>query len=398
MRIAITSPTTWPYVRRGGERFINELARDLAQRGHDVTIHSGKPGRTETRSESGYTTVYHRRLWHPALARIGLLEFHAFFLRSLPALLVHRYDVVLCATFLDTFAATLARRFTGTPCLFLVNSPPPPVQYFRSLTLGGGIVRRAMRDADEVLAVSRYMQDLLAQKYGRPGVRLPVPVDLDRFPLSRTRDHERPIILCAAALGDERKGGRLLFQAFDRLKQTRPTARLQIGSPVEAAVERELLALVSPRWREDVEFLDDRDLDLPAAFGRAAISVLPSLWEAFGMVVVESMATGTPAVGTRDGALPELICDDGVGRLFDPGPSSGAAPTNVEGLVQAMDEALTLSRDPDTAVRCRARADEFSWTRQGPRYEELFERLRITARGSGSERSLPTGDRETSGP
>jgi phosphatidylinositol alpha-mannosyltransferase len=313
-------------------------------------------------------------------------------------LLARRYDVVLCATFLDTFAATLARRVTGTPCLFLVNSPPPPVQYFRSLTVGGGIVRRAMRDADELLAVSRYMQELLAEKYGRPGVQLPVPVDMGRFPLSRTRDHDRPIILCAAALGDERKGGRLLFEAFDRLKETRPTVRLQIGSPVDESVERELLGLVSPRWRKDVEFLSDPALDLPSAFGRAAISVLPSLWEAFGMVVVESMATGTPAVGTRDGALPELICDEGVGRLFDPGPSTGAAPTNVEGLVRAMDEALTLSRDPDTALRCRARADEFSWVRQGPRYEELFQRLCVTARGSGSERSLRAEDRETSGP
>jgi phosphatidylinositol alpha-mannosyltransferase len=131
-------------------------------------------------------------------------------------------------------------------------------------------------------------------------------------------------------------------------------------------------------------------------FGRAAISVLPSLWEAFGMVVVESMATGTPAVGTRDGALPELICDEGVGRLFDPGPSTGAAPTNVEGLVRAMDEALTLSRDPDTALRCRARADEFSWLRQGPRYETPRAAARL-AKGSGSERSLRQRPK-TSGP
>jgi phosphatidylinositol alpha-mannosyltransferase len=392
MRIAITNPTTWPYVRRGGERFINELARYLAERGHEITILSGKPGRKEIRHEHGYTTIYHRRLWHPSLARLGVLEFHAFFLRCLPALLLHRYDVVLCCTFLDSFAAILARRFTGTPCVFWVNSPPPPVQYFRSVTLGGGIVRRAMRDADEVVALSRYMQELLARTYGRGGVEIPVPVDLERFPLSRTRDHEHPIILCAAALQDPRKGGRLLFQAFDRLKQTRPKARLQLVSPVPSPVAQALLALVSPRWRGDVEFLNPTS-ELPALLGAAAISVLPSLWEAFGMVVIESMATGTPVVGTRDGALPELIRDDGVGRLFDPGPTTGAAPTNLEGLVQALDEALTLSRDPDTALRCRARAEETGWARVGPRFEELFERLRIRAAGSDSERSRPAGER-----
>lgn len=398
MRIAITNPTTWPYVRRGGERFINELARYLAARGHDVTILSGKPGRREVRTGSGYTTVYHRRLWHPLLARVGVLEFHAFFLRCLPALLARRDDVVLCCTFLDTFAAILARRFTGAPCVFWVNSPPPPVQYFRSVTLGGGIVRRAMRGADELIALSRYMQELLDRKYGRPGLEIPIPVDLERFPLSRARDHERPVILCAAALDDARKGGRLLLRAFERLKETRPSARLQVVSPIGEPVVRELVSLVSPRWRGDVEFLGDRTDALPELYGRAAVSVLPSLWEAFGMVVVESMATGTPVVGTRDGALPELIRDDGVGRLFDPGPTVGAAATNVDGLARALDEALTLSRDPETALRCRARADELGWERVGPRFEALFEQLRIRATGSDSARSRREGDRGTSGP
>src|SRR6266704_2853095 len=178
MRIGITNPTTWPWVRRGGERFINELAAYLAGRGHEVTLISGKPGGKEVRRDGSYTTICHRRLWHPAFAKIGFLEFHAFFPIVLADLVRQRFDAVLCCTFLDSYAAILSRRITGTPCIFWVNSPPPPVQYFRSLTLGGAIIRRAVREADEVISLSNYMHSVLRHRFGRGGMILPVPVDV----------------------------------------------------------------------------------------------------------------------------------------------------------------------------------------------------------------------------
>ena len=104
MRIAITSPTNWPYVRRGAERFINELAGYLASRGHSVTIICGKPGKSELVNGNGYTTRYCRRWWHPVFAKLGLLEFHMFFFPCLLHLLWNRYDAVLCLTFMDAFA------------------------------------------------------------------------------------------------------------------------------------------------------------------------------------------------------------------------------------------------------------------------------------------------------
>jgi phosphatidylinositol alpha-mannosyltransferase len=375
MRIAITTPTAWPRVRRGVERFFDEMAAFLAGRGHDVTVISAKPGRKEVVRTRGFTIVNHRRLWHPALARAGLLEFHAFFLRCLPSLLRRRYDVVVSGTFLDAYAAILARRVRGARCLALVNAIPPPVRYFRSLTLKGAIFRRAMAGADEVLVPSGFIERYVEERFGRKGRRLPVPVDLARFPLAGGRDHDRPVILCAAALDDERKGGSVLFRAFDRVKRRRGTAVLRIASAVTGATRARLLALVDDRFHGDVEFVGAGDPeDLARTYGRSAVCVLPSLWEAFGMVLVESMATGTPVVGTRDGAIPEII-DDGVGRLFDPGPVEGAAASNDEGLAAAIIDALDLSRRPETPARCRAFAEQFGWDRLGPRYETLLAEL-----------------------
>jgi phosphatidylinositol alpha-mannosyltransferase len=376
MRVAITNPTNWPRVRRGAERFCNELARYLARRGHRVTVVSAKPGRRECTPGDGYTTVCHRRLWHPALAKIGLLEFHPFALTALANLLRGSYDVVLSLTFSDAFAATLARRVTGASCVFMVNGLPPRIRYIRSATLRGAIFRRAIQRADEVIALSVYMQQDLQRRFGRSGTKIPVPVDTDTFRLSPRRDHDRPIILCAASLDDARKGGRLLMRAFDVLKTARPGALLQISSAVSDETRSELLACVSPRWRRDVQFLGAGRLeDLPALFGRAAISVLPSRWEPYGMVILESLATGTPVVATRDGAIPELVTDPELGCLFDPGPEGEVEPSNLAGLVQAMLEGLELSRRAGTAERCRAHAERFSWSAIGPRFETLLGQL-----------------------
>jgi len=375
MRLAITNPTTWPRVRRGAERFVNELAAYMAQRGHEVTLISSKPGPSEITHQRGYTTVCYRRLWHPRLAKIGLLEFHPFFFTSLYALLRKRYDAVLCLTFMDGYAASLARSITGTPCVFAVNGLPLRVQYFRSLSMKGAVFGRAIEKADTVIAFSHYLQSYLEGRWGRACARIAIPVDINRFRPDLTSKSERPSIVCAAALSDTRKGGRLLMRAFDRLKIVRPDAVLKIAAPLPPALEEEFRALVSSQYREDVHFLGDAHDDVPALFSSAWVSVLPSIWEPYGMVVLESLAAGTPVIGARDGALPELIANNAIGRLFDPGDIAGAEPTNVAGLTEALLEGLDLGRRPETAQRCRSYAEQFSWEAIGPSYERLFEEL-----------------------
>jgi phosphatidyl-myo-inositol alpha-mannosyltransferase len=374
MRVAITNPTTWPYVRRGAERFINELARYLAGRGHGVTVISGKPGPTEVIRGEGYSTICHRRLWHPCLAEVGLLEFHMFFFPCLASLLRERYDAVVCLTFMDAFAAQVARRFTKSPYVFLVNGIPPRKQYFRSLTLKGSVFGRAVRSGDSIIAISNYVREYLEGRWGRRCDSLPIPLDTDKFRPRQKIGDGPPKILCAAALQDARKGGRVLMDAFGLLKQSRPDAILQLASPLPASTSEALLARIPPALRRDVQFLQDAQ-DLPELYAQATVSVLPSLWEPYGMVVLESMAAGTPVVGTRDGAIPELISDSRLGRLFDPGEGADVEPVNAAGLAQALDECIGLAGDPATSERCRMHALKYSWRAVGPKYEGLLAEL-----------------------
>lgn len=374
MKVAITTPTNWPEVRRGGERFANELAAYLAQQGHAVTVICGKAGRGETERQHGYETVRHRRLWHPFFGRFGLLEFHMFFFPCLAHLLRERFDVVVSLTFMDALAAIVARRFTGAKVLLMLNGIPPKKPYFRALSLKGAFFRRAVLRSDLVVGVSDYVRAYLERRWGRQCIALAPPVDAERF-RPKTRNQEgAPVILCAAALDDARKGGRTLMRAFNLVKGWRPDAQLWVASRLPEETKTSLRDLVDLRWRDDVRFLDASD-ELGTLFDRATISVLPSLWEPYGMVVIESMAAGTPVVGTADGALPELIGSRDVGRLFDPGGNSDVEPSNAEGLAKAIDECLDLAALPETRRRCREHALRYSWTTLGPTYERLLEEL-----------------------
>ncbi|MEC9373183.1 MAG: glycosyltransferase, partial [Planctomycetota bacterium] len=165
MRIAITNPTTWPQLRRGVERFMNELATWLSSRGHDVTIITAHPGPTEVRNENNHRTILHRRLWTPALGRAGFLEVHAFALTTFAALMRDSYDIVHCCTFMDAFAARAARRITGTPYIFWVNALPPKILYYKSMSTGGAVFRRAVLGADELIVLSEYKQNTFAERF-----------------------------------------------------------------------------------------------------------------------------------------------------------------------------------------------------------------------------------------
>jgi glycosyltransferase involved in cell wall biosynthesis len=116
------------------------------------------------------------------------------------------------------------------------------------------------------------------------------------------------------------------------------------------------------RWAD----LDDRDA-LARAYGEAWVSALPSVDEAFGLVLAEAMACGTPGVGYDDGATPEVIDRPGVGLLFD----RLDAPVLARTLLDAME----LSQRPETAATCRARAEELSIGRCAESYLDLYRQV-----------------------
>lgn len=376
MKLAFTNPTNWPHVRRGTERFINELARWLARRGHEITIvaaHGGPAYRQE--APGGYLNRFHRRLWTPAFGRIGLLEFHPFALNTVYELARRRYDLVMSCTFTDALAAAWMRRVTGTPSIFFVNGLPPRKAYQRSLSLKGAVFEAALRDSLSVIAYSEHVARYLQGRWERAYDTIPVPVDMETFqPCERDPRTPRRIVFAGAA-DDQRKGLRPLLRAFNLVKESAPDVELQIAYPCSAELQRSLSDLIELRWRGSLRFTDTPSEEMPRVFANATVTAIPSMWEPYGMVVLESMACGTPVVGTRDGGIPELISDVRAGVLFDPGDPGNCEVQDVAALAAALLDGLRLAAQADTAEHCRRHAAKFSYDRIGPQYEQLFRRL-----------------------
>jgi glycosyltransferase involved in cell wall biosynthesis len=105
----------------------------------------------------------------------------------------------------------------------------------------------------------------------------------------------------------------------------------------------------------------DRDA-LVQLYRQAWVTVLPAFREAFGLVVVESLACGTPVVGMRDGgAVPKLLGPDGF--VADPTPDA---------LARTLLDALDPKPDP---TACRRIAERYSIERCAQRYEALYAEL-----------------------
>ena len=84
------------------------------------------------------------------------------------------------------------------------------------------------------------------------------------------------------------------------------------------------------------------DEDLPLWYNAASVLAFPSLYEGFGMPVVEAMACGTPVVAANGSSLPEAVGEAGL--LFDP-----------QNVAELADRLTAVLHNPDLAATIRAK-------------------------------------------
>jgi len=370
MRILLTNPYCWPYVRRGSERFLAELAHYLAGRGHDVTVLTSKPGSDEVDRSNGFVVVRKSQIQFAPFRWIGISPATTFLARCAQFLRNEKFDVVHCLHYADALGACFANLSSKTALVVHIVGMPFAT-WFRRQPWESLILRTVVGRATRVVVICSAAQRSFEEIFSRRPAFLGIPCDIRTFTLREGRDLKCPRILGVADFSLPRKGGLVLARAFDIVKERIPGAVLQYCGNMPEATKNQLMSALSEPARRDVQFLGVGTVEnLPAVYGQAAVTVLPSVYEPFGMVLVESLACGTPVVGSRDGGIPDIV-EKRTGVLFDPG-GNRHAPANAPGLADAIMEALGLYRDPSLAQQCRERAQRFSWEELGPKLEDVY--------------------------
>jgi glycosyltransferase involved in cell wall biosynthesis len=265
-------------------------------------------------------------------------------------------------------------RAVSRPVILHVHSGAGAISAF-SERLGAvrlGLIARAFRAADRVVAVSRASASEIERWLGVPDV-LVVP-NAARLPrvaapkVSAGGRFGRGIrVLYLGGFANPAKGGRVLMEALPALAAAAPQVSVSLaGLGSQPELDE---AAGSVDW---LGWLDSDDV--AAALMDADIVVLPSLSEGLPVALLEALGHGRAVVATRVGGIPEIVTH-GVDAVLVP-------PGDADALARAIAE---LAGDPARRARlgraARARAELLSGDQIYDRLEELY--VAVASQASG---------------
>ncbi|MDH2388466.1 glycosyltransferase [Streptomyces sp. HNM0663] len=330
----------------GENKVVDQEAALLRGAGHRVDVFERRSDDIAARSLLGKAAVPLLVPWNPVVRaelaarlrteRPDVVHIHNVFPLLSPAVLAACADAgVPAVATLHNYTqvcppGTLQR--DGRPCTECVGSAPlPAVRHgcYRGSRLATAPLavslsvnrRRWWTGVERFFCISAAQRDVLVRA-GMPPERMAVKHNFVPEPdARRVGDGEQLLYLGRLA---EAKGVRLLMAAWDEI-----AAGGGVGVPLVIAgtgpLEREVTAWAA--GRHDVRYVGLYDPEeCRQAVARSVAVVAPSTWlEAFGLVVVEAMAAGVPAVAAGHGAFVELVEDGVTGLLHRPGEPASLA-------------------------------------------------------------------------
>jgi glycosyltransferase involved in cell wall biosynthesis len=389
LRVALISYRSKPHC--GGQGiYVRHLSRELAALGHHVEVFSGQPY-PELEPGPLLHTVPSLDLYRepdpfrwprPSEFRdwIDVLEFAAmrsgsfpepltFSLRALRVLRARRgdFDLVHDNQVLGYGLLGLAK--AGLP---LVTSIHHPISVDRRIELAAarGLPRlslsrlskrrwysfvrmqaRVARRCGPILTSSQSSRaDICRDFRVRPADVRVIPLGVDTR-LFHPRSSRVPGRVVAVASADSPvKGVGTLLRAFGKLVAEREAQLIVVGKPATGGPTERLVTDLA--LGEQVRFVHGiSDTEIAELMASAEIAVVPSLYEGFSLPAVEQMASGTPLVASRTGALPEVTGDTAL--LVEPGDA---------------EELATALRDLLDSPAQRARLSAVAWQRVQERF------------------------------
>jgi glycosyltransferase involved in cell wall biosynthesis len=236
---------------------------------------------------------------------------------------------------------------------------------------------RVYKRCDRFIVLSKAFGDILHQEYGVPWKKIniiPGGVNIQEFQPNLTKlearqqfgwSPDRKILFTPRRLV-QRMGIDRLLDAMVEVRKVIPEVWLGIAGkgPLTAQLQQQIEDLGLQEHVELLGFVPDELL--PVAYQAADITVVPSIsWEGFGLILVESLACGTPAISTPIGGMPEIL------QPLDPNlvTDSSEVSAIADRLIQFLSGKMILP----TRDTCRNYAvDHFDWKHIAPRVQDVL--------------------------
>jgi glycogen(starch) synthase len=365
---------TWefpPRVVGGIARHCEGLAKALVKQNHEVHLFTldfpGSPNYEEMDGVKVYRAS--TELGHPNFLTWVLLFNH--FLTKRMADVIHQvdFDVMHVHDWLAAFSGISFKHYMKKPMVLTVHS----TEVGRAQGLHSpdsfsinGIEWWSMYEADRVIVCSQSMKDEICGHFNLPQDKvdvIPNAIDATKYQTSVDRGAVRQrygvgygekLILCVGRLVPQ-KGVEYFIRAIPSIARRYPEAKFIIVGEgwSRDILEAEARASGQNRKIQFTGFASDQEvIDLMTS---ADVLVVPSIYEPFGIVALEGMATGVPVVASKVGGLAEVIDHDQTGIFV--------YPKNPESIAWGIDRVLS---DPDHARWLTENAKEklhkaYSW-------------------------------------
>ena len=346
--------------------YIREISRELGRAGHYVDIYtcagSGRLNGEELLSEN--VRLIHLRIGNNGhIGKNALLEYLPEVFSSIEAYMAAHsacYDLVHSHYWLSGSVGRLAQNRWYLPHIMMFHTTGIAKRmacgqerepFLRVIT-----EKKLAHTSDRVLAATESEKNLLMKYYDVSGEHIgvvPCGVNLQRFhPVARRLArkelglHDSRFIVLYVGRFAPVKGLERLLAAAVHL-HFNPGLRFVIigGDDRKTPVSTELHRLVKQASLGGVVQFQGRiehDL-LPLYYSAADVLVVPSYYESFGLVALESLACGTPVIATRVGAMDTLIQNGRTGFLVD-SPSPRSLASAIENIMAAPSN-VRMSRD-----------------------------------------------------
>lgn len=233
------------------------------------------------------------------------------------------------------------------------------------------------RRSCQFIVLSQTFRDILHQEYQVPLEQInivPGAVEIDRFALNLSKSEartklnwsqDRPIIFCVRRLV-KRMGLENLISAIDKVRQKYPDILLYIAGKgaLASTLEQQIIELELTNHVQLLGYISDEQL--PLAYRAANFSVIPTTaFEGFGLIAIESLATGTPVIGTPIGGIPEILKPLSSDLLFE--------STDINKIAQGIIEVLGDRRKLPSKEACQAYIEaNYSWSKIARQIKSIY--------------------------